>query len=75
MGFRIVVGLTDGTAPGRVAERLRAAGAEEVLPYRSELPGVLVALFPADVGTREAVARAVRLSGVAYAEPDAVQGI
>ncbi|MEV8635155.1 hypothetical protein AB0395_26210 [Streptosporangium sp. NPDC051023] len=73
MGIRIVVGLAGGTEPGQVVERLLEAGADDVLPPRVELPGVLVALFPDAVGSREAAARAGRLEGVAYAEPDVLR--
>jgi hypothetical protein len=73
MGIRIVVGLAQGAVAGQVAEGLRAAGAEEVLPPRAELPNVLIALFPQALGAPEAAERAARLPGVAYAEPEALR--
>jgi hypothetical protein len=66
--MRIVVGLTENASPAEVAERLRAAGAQDVRPPRAELPRVLVAEFPDAV---DGVARASAVRGVAYAEPDA----
>jgi hypothetical protein len=60
MGIRIVVGLAQGAVAGQVAEGLRAAGAEEVLP-------------PEALGAPEAAERAARLPGVAYAEPEALR--
>lgn len=73
MGIRILVALARGAVPDEVAEGLRAAGAEEVMPPRAELPNALVALFPEALGASEAAERAERVPGVADADPDALR--
>lgn len=73
MTVRVVVGLEPDADWRKVAERLRAEGAEDVRPPRVSLPDVVVATFLSETDLGELVSRVARLPGVSYAEPDTIQ--
>ncbi len=74
MDQRVIVGLVSGTDWQRLKAALLTAGATHLSEPVSYQPDVTVATLPAGRDAQAFMAKAKKMKGVRYCEPDAMSG-